>query len=469
MACYMCGEEIEHGYRACHRCAMRELPKVQIETSRSVDRCSTCLRYSVPPSGWTVLGYEENNMLRYLLKKIPELARYKLVKAEFAHSEEHSKRLRLSLHLDRSAELAEHGAYEGVVEEVGVVWVIKGKHCLDCAREASKQTWSSVVQLRQKSANKSTLLLLEQAILGAGLHSETTDIKGVANGIDFFYKHRTPALRLVRFVEERVPALAKGSEQLVKMDKQSAESRYKFAYSVEIPSINRHDLVFLPEKLARGHALARLCAVIKVTKLISLVDCYGSLKDINKIEYFKHARHIQVLGTEKQLVPFTVVEVEGGKSGAKKAVADNVLVYGQNATRAVTVLKEDGSLERTNTFVSGLEEEETVLGYDLTNFHTELDLNSSLFLVKKELKINENWRIKRLTQPLQGSSDPTGFRALLEEIKHSPQLRRTVEVYDEYNRLVKDFSQFKVTEIGAERPPAAGAAAGDGQRTPGQA
>ncbi|KAI5191359.1 60S ribosomal export protein NMD3 [Nematocida sp. AWRm77] len=448
--CYACGEEIRLGCRACVRCAMKELPKIQIETVRKVDRCTTCLRYSVPPSGWTILEYEENEMLRYLLKKIPELAKYKLEKAEFVHSEEHSKRLRMTLHINRTEELAEQGAYEPVVETVSIVWTIKGKHCLDCARIASKQTWSSVVQLRQRSESKATLLWLEQAILRAGLHNETTDIKGVPHGIDFFYKHKTPALRLVRFVEAQVVAHSKDSEQLVKMDKQSSDSRYKFAYSVEIPSINRHDLIYLPEALAKAYSLSQLCTVLKVSRLISLVDVRGALKDINKIEYFKHIKQIRVLRTQKHLVPFEVVESERTKPKGGAGTGENVLVYGNNSTQTVTVLKGDGTFESTQTFLTGLKEEDKVLGYDLSSFYTDLEIQPGVVLIKKEVAINENWKIKRLTQGSSSPTDPTDFRLLVEEIKQNPQMLRTVDLYDEYDKLIKNFSAIQVSEEQAQ-------------------
>ncbi|OAG29660.1 nonsense-mediated mRNA decay protein 3 [Nematocida displodere] len=458
MRCCLCSSEmVAEGMSMCFTCAVRELPSLNVETRKYVDRCSTCMRYSVPPSGWIHLRYEGPEMLAYLLKKTPELARLKLADAFFNHSEEHSKRVRITVSFDRSSELREYSQEH--IETTEIVWTIRGKHCLDCARAASNQTWSSVVQLRQKSAYKSTLLIMEQAILKAGLHNETTDIKGVQDGIDFFFNAKTPALKLVRFIEETLPARVKYSEQLVTLDKKSSNSRYKLTFSVEVANLNKNDLIHLPEKLAKKLALSQVCAVLRVSKFISFVDTRGTVKDVGKIDFFKHINEITLLSTDKDLIAFDVAEIEdqyrqspktsqnpkspqNPKSSKSSSTPEaETLNYGKNSQRSVVLVKEDGEMVSAQTFLANVSEGTSLLGYDLSNLHTNLEIDSPIFVLKKKVLIDEKWRIRRITGEVHSHGDA---RALLEELREFPALCKSVNVYDENNRLVDDFKSLRL-------------------------
>lgn len=424
----------------CFDCAVRELPKLKFESMREVDRCSTCMRYSVPPSGWTTLRFEGPEMLAYLLKKIPELSKLKLVDAYFIHSEEHSKRVRMKVFIDRTSEVGV-GAVEHA-EELDVTWVIKGKHCLDCARAASNQTWSCVVQLRQKSKTKQTLLLLEQAILKVGLHEETTDIKGEPDGIDFFFNSRTASLKLVRFIEDYAPSRVKISEQLVTLDKKSSNSRYKFAYSVEIPALNINDLLYVPETLAKKLSITQMCIVLRISQSILLADSRGQVKDLGKVDYFRFAKAIRVLGNSKTQTSFEVVEVDDqrGKSAENTAPGSH-LNFGKNKIYQVLLLKGDGELINVSTLLKGLETGTKVIGYDLTNLNTNLDIDASIFLIKKESEVNTKWKIKRISG---GYETEDASAMIIDAVRNDPSLLRTVNIYDENDEVIKGISSLNL-------------------------
>ncbi|EHY66793.1 hypothetical protein NERG_00433 [Nematocida ausubeli] len=438
MRCCLCGTESMFETSMCFECTVRELPKLNVDTSREVDRCSTCMRYSVPPSGWTTLRFEGPEMLAYLLKKIPELAKLKLVDAYFIHSEEHSKRVRMKVSIDRTSEMDIFGLEHA--EELDITWVIKGKHCLDCARAASNQTWNCVVQLRQKCQSKQTLLLLEQAILKAGLHEETTDIKGEQDGIDFFYISRTASLKLVRFIEEYAPAKVKISEQLVKLDKKSNNSRYKFAYSVEIPALNVNDLVYLPDTLGKKLSLTDMCVVLRISKSILLADSKGQVKDLGRIEYFKYARAMRVLGSSKAQRSFEVIEVDGKgipskmDETAKDAAPGMQLNFGKNRIYDVVLLKNDGEMVNAKTLVKGLGAGDRVIGYDLMNLNTNLEIDASIFLLKKESEVSSKWKIKRLGGGYQ-TEDASAM--IIDAVRNDPSLLKTVNIYDENDQIIK--------------------------------
>lgn len=441
MQCYLCGGDAVERMALCIYCAIKELPKLEIEGTRIAERCSTCLRYSIPPLGWVHLRYEGPEMLSYLLKKVPGIEKIALKEAEFVHSEEHSKKLCVMVKIDRSKELKEYEIEHS--EEVLLHWRIRPKHCLDCARIASNQTWSSVVQLRQKSNSKRTLLVIEQAILKAGLHHETTDIKGVADGIDFFFRGRTPALKLIRFIEKMHPARTKSSEELVKMDKKSHNSRYKFAYSIEIPGVNKDDLVYLPKELAKKLSLDRVCIVWRVAKSISLIDSRGYVKELGKIEYFKYAKEIKVIASEKSLVTLEVVEAQGEyKRKTPTQRETETLNYGKNVMEDIVLLRNTGEFVETKTFLKGLSAGEKVLGYDVEDLYTDIELGVSVIPVKREIMIGRNWRIRRLSGVAHADKD---VEMLIDEAQNNPSLLKSINLYDENNELVEKVRMLKVS------------------------
>jgi nonsense-mediated mRNA decay protein 3 len=79
------------------------------------------------------------------------------------------------------------------------------QQCGDCARIMAKNTWQSMVQVRQKVNHKRTFLFLEQIILKHNAHKETINIKEVKDGLDFFYSNRSHAVKMVEFLNAVTP------------------------------------------------------------------------------------------------------------------------------------------------------------------------------------------------------------------------------------------------------------------------
>ncbi|CAN0218472.1 unnamed protein product, partial [Discosporangium mesarthrocarpum] len=52
-------------------------------------------------------------------------------------------------------------------------FVVQNRQCKDCNKEFTNQTWKAVVQVRQRTGHKRTLLFLEQQILAADAHRKT--------------------------------------------------------------------------------------------------------------------------------------------------------------------------------------------------------------------------------------------------------------------------------------------------------
>ena len=62
-----------------------------------------------------------------------------------------------------------------------------------------------MVQVRQKVPHKRTFLFLEQLILKHGAQKDTISVKEVKDGLDFFYAHRSHAIRMTDFLAGVVP------------------------------------------------------------------------------------------------------------------------------------------------------------------------------------------------------------------------------------------------------------------------
>lgn len=84
-------------------------------------------------------------------------------------------------------------------------YVVVHGQCPDCTKLAAKNTWNSLVQVRQKVNHKRTFLYLEQLILKHGADKDTVSIKEVKDGLDFFYAQRTHAIKMVEFLSAVVP------------------------------------------------------------------------------------------------------------------------------------------------------------------------------------------------------------------------------------------------------------------------
>ncbi|KAI5170089.1 hypothetical protein NEIRO03_2755, partial [Nematocida sp. AWRm78] len=80
------------------------------------------------------------------------------------------------------------------------------------------------------------------------------------------------------------------------------------------------------------------------------------------------------------------------------------LNFGRNMVYDVLLLKSDGELVNTKTLVKGLVPGDSVIGYDLMNLNTNLDIEGSIVLLKKESEITSKWKIKRICGGYQTES-----------------------------------------------------------------
>lgn len=71
------------------------------DAAASVSFCRNCERFLSPPSAWTPARPESQELLALCLKRLKGLNKVRLTEAHFIWTEPHSKRLRVSLTIQK--------------------------------------------------------------------------------------------------------------------------------------------------------------------------------------------------------------------------------------------------------------------------------------------------------------------------------------------------------------------------------
>ena len=232
------------------------------------NHCRGCLRYERRDGGWSAVEEESKELLALLLRKPRGLAMVKLADASYVWTEPHSRRLKLKLTIQKEVVAG------AVLQQTFVVeYILGNKQCPACQRREAKDTWTAVVQMRQKVPHKRTFLWIEQLILRHSAHSDTTNIVELKDGLDFFFDQKAHAEKIVNFLQSVAPVRYKTSKQLISEDTHTGKGRYKFTYSVEILPICKDDMMWLPRSTNATLAhIGQLVTCCKVSNVIHLVN-----------------------------------------------------------------------------------------------------------------------------------------------------------------------------------------------------
>lgn len=104
--------------------------------------------------------------------KVSGLKKVKLVDASWIWTEPHSRRLKLKLTVQK-----EVGNGAVLQQAMAVTFVVRNQQCDNCAAAFTNNTWTAVVQVRQRVDHKRTFFYLEQLILKHSAHSQCTNIQ----------------------------------------------------------------------------------------------------------------------------------------------------------------------------------------------------------------------------------------------------------------------------------------------------
>lgn len=404
-----------------------------------VNFCRGCERYLQPPTQWLYCALESKELLALILKRIKGLSKVRLVDASFIWTEPHSRRIKVKLTIQKEAFAATILQQTFVVETV-----VAGQQCPDCCRREAKNTWNTVVQVRQKVEHKRTFLYLEQLILKHTAHRDCVNIKTVREGIDFFFGGRSAAMKFVDFLNAVVPIRSKSSEQLITQDVHSGDSTYKFTFSVEIVPICKDDLIYLPLKIARSlGGLGPLVLCTRVGTSLHFIDPSTlQTADIPATNYWRDT--FTSLASMKDLSEFYVLDVEKGEKVVGKNCLADVLV-----ARSCDFGKNSQTFHVRSHLGFILKPGDLVLGFDLitSNFNdVAYDAHRGelpdVVLVRKSYDHmrrggRRQWKLKQLNMDVD-ELEVTNVKAaaiekdherFMQELEEDPELRANINMY----------------------------------------
>ncbi|KAJ7638333.1 NMD3 family-domain-containing protein [Roridomyces roridus] len=455
--CADCGTPITpNSANLCVACLRNSVDITEgIPKQASVSFCRNCERFLSPPQTWTLARPESSELLSICLRKLKGLNKVRLTEAHFIWTEPHSKRLRVSMTIQK--EVLTNTILEQTFE---LEYLVQHGQCPDCAKLAAKNTWKALVQVRQKVPHKRTFLFLEQLILKHGAQKDTIAVKEVRDGLDFFYSQRSHAIKMVEFLASVVPVRSKSSEQLLSSDTHTNTASYKFTYSVEITPICKDDLVCIPLKQARQLGnINPLAICARVGNSLQLLDPTTlQSAEISSIAYWRTP--FETLATVSDLIEFTVLDIEpDGRSRGKYVMADAQVALA-GAFRAHNANEDmmdyDGGraaqIYHTRTHLGGiLQPGDTVLGYHLTNanFNSEdyaslpQDQLPDIVLVKKTYPNRRKkskarvWRLRSIGKEAGEEGETGGGRGVVGRMGGRDQ--RKVE--EDYELFLRDLEE----------------------------
>jgi nonsense-mediated mRNA decay protein 3 len=175
--------------------------------------------------------------------------------------------------------------------------------------------------------HKRTFYLLEQMILKYKAHQQTTSVKEVPDGIDFYFLHRNHAVKFQEFLTSVIPCRPKSaSEKVLSEDLNNNKVNAKYTFSVEIVPICKDDVICLhPRQHASNGNIGPIVLCSGVTQSVKLLDPTTMQRgELRQEAYYKNAR--AAIMTLKQATEYTVLDSElTGLSAGKMQQAELTL------------------------------------------------------------------------------------------------------------------------------------------------
>ena len=459
MLCCVCGDSIPSNPSGmCVSCLRSNVDITKgIPRETVIYSCRGCGRFLAPP--WTAAALESPQLMAICLKKIPALRKkVKLIDADFVWTEAHSKRLKIKITIQKEV----HNVI--LEQKLVVTFVVTNQTCDECTKQVSNNTWSAVVQLRQKTNHKRTILFLEQLMLKHGAHRNATGIQSVhgattGGGLDFFFRERNHARTFISFVEHAVPCRTTQARQLATHDSHSNEYSFKYTFLTEIVPVCRDDLIVMPQKTAKNLGdMGNLAVVTSVSKVVHVIDPVTMKRgEIDKVKFFKAP--FRSICTRERLVEFIVIDVELVR-GEEARVA-NANARGKYLLAEVTVARSVDFGNNDTKFVIHsylgkiLRVGDTVLGYDLTSaVFNDSDAAPmkgktmpSIVLVKKTYPLYRKrnkgkriWKLKQMDKingTLREGQEDKDMEMFMQDLEEDKALRSKINLYKNKDALSK--------------------------------
>jgi 60S ribosomal export protein NMD3 len=445
--CCLCGLAIKpNASNMCINCLKNQVDITDgVSKQVNIFSCRGCGRYQKPP--WVNAEWESSELMALCLKKIKGLNKdVKLVDARFVYTEPHSKRIKISLTVQKEVN---HSILQQSFE---VEFVVQNLQCRDCERSYTEHTWNAVVQVRQKVKHKRTFFYLEQLILKNNAAERATNIKEMTDGLDFFFDNRNAATSFVQFIGNILPARTqkKNARKLVSADLSSNTGNYKHSFPVELPAVSKNDLVLLPKKLATSlGGISRLVLCHKITQTVQLVDPVTLQRaDLNSVAFWRY--EFGPMLTSRQLVEFVVLDVEKASpsnvnphfSGGKFQLCE------VQCARADDLSSSDDIHYVMSHMGHLLKPGDSVMGYDLASANLS-GTDSAVFKTKdyppvilvrkvygsKHRQKKRKFRLRRLDKEVADTKksdikqNEMDYEEFLQEVEEDPEMQGKINMY----------------------------------------
>ena len=154
-----------------------------------------------------------------------------------------------------------------------VSFIERYTQCNDCKKQFTPHDWSSLIQIRQHSAHKRTLLALEQNLSRQKWVEKALKVETVEGGLDLFFRNEQDAVGCVAYIKSHVPVSEKTSRETVSTNEKSNTSNTKITHALIIPQINKDDLLLMHPKFCKqlGNC-SPLLLCLKVTSQLYFLD-----------------------------------------------------------------------------------------------------------------------------------------------------------------------------------------------------
>lgn len=425
--CCNCGTNtLPSIYNMCRRCLSSEIDiSSTISKTETVEWCKACERYLVPPKKYQFFEWNSVDLLAMLLRKNKYLENVKLISSKFLFTEVHSKRILIEVVIEKEVD------NKKLKNTFQIKYTRRNKQCSDCENVEAKQYWNTVVQLRQKSQNKRNLFYIEQMIIKHKMYQNTSNMKEMKDGMDFYYLRKSHAKKMVRFLESIVGCKIVESDRLISLDTKSNIAKSKNSFSVEIFPISVDDLILLSDKISKQKNLPKILLVKKVTTKVKLVCPHsGEFYEVPGKFFWNNKDDFEVVMTSKYFVEFNLIDFEKRGFNFEKSVECSVSRNFEEIISCRSYLK------------NKMEEGAVFLGYDIKNSGIrgcDKMENIDCILVRSQLKMSKKINIET------NREKDIEYEYFLEDVAEDAELRTGINIYDKSNnKLLSDLENLGV-------------------------
>ncbi|OHT16745.1 NMD3 family protein [Tritrichomonas foetus] len=428
--CCICGVPIEPNPSSmCLDCLRQQADFTQeIPNTSSIIYCKSCGRYQTNPTTWTFAELESPELLKICMKRVTGLKEMKIIDAHFLYTEPHSRRIRVSLTVQKP--------YNSTIlrQTLIITFVVQLQQCPQCCEAATpREHWIANVQVREAGKHKRTLFWLEQQILANRAHGACTSIERKHDGVDFHFATKAAANNFVNFVKSKLPIKYEESNKLMGEDIQSAIQDRRFSLSVRVPPINRQELVLLPPHLVQKSGNQCFIGVcFKVNRNIKLIDpVTAKIISVDGPKYWNFP--FETLLTLSSLKKFVVLSIETtGPRIGRFQTADVELTDEETYQDRIIVKTHLGNELKEGEGCLAYDIRTTMISDDAMDVFKKHDLPEVIIVgrthqTSQKKNRQRPWHVKQVAPTF--SDDQQDFEEFLDDLEDNPDLRKGIEIY----------------------------------------